>query len=118
MQIFTLNTTKSLTLQGAGDSTVLTGADDWSTGWTGKADGSYVHAWPYKWGMKPIPNGWGDYWNWDGNGYKRDILRRSEMVYVNGSPLRGVLTRRNCPRPARSTSMKRTAPCTCAFPPA
>ena len=41
--------------------------------------------------MQPILNGWADYWNWDGNGYKRDVLRRSEMVYVNGLPLRGVL---------------------------
>src|SRR4029453_5618421 len=57
-----------------------------------RGDGSYVHAWPYRWGMKPIPNGWGEYWNWDGNGYKRDVLRRSEMVYVNGAGLRGVLT--------------------------
>jgi hypothetical protein len=91
--ISALSTTKSLTLQGSGESTVLTGADDWSIGWTGLADGSYVHAWPYRWGMKPIPSGWGDYWNWDGNGYKRDILRRFEMTYVNGSALRGVLTR-------------------------
>ena len=36
--------------------------------------------------MQPILNGWADYWNWDGNGYKRDVLRRSEMVYVNGLP--------------------------------
>jgi hypothetical protein len=79
-------------LEGAGPTTVLTGADDWTTGWTAQPDGSLVHQWPYRWGMKPIPNGWGGYWNWDGNGYKRDILRRSEMVYVNGAPLRGVLT--------------------------
>ena len=47
----------------------------------------------YQWGMKAVPSGWTGYWNWDGNGYKRDVLRRSEMIYVNGSPLRGVLTR-------------------------
>ena len=85
-------TDAALTIEGAGPSTVLTGADVWSTGWTSQADGSLVHSWPYQWGMKPVPSGWTGYWNWDGNGYKRDILRRSEMIYVNGSPLRGVLT--------------------------
>jgi hypothetical protein len=90
--IDTLSTAKTLTLEGAGTSTVLTGADDWSIGWTLQGNSTYVHSWPYKWGMKPLPNGWYGYWNWDGNGYKRDVLRRSEMVYVNGTPLRGVLT--------------------------
>ena len=78
-------------LEGAGASTVLTGADVW-TAWSQLSDGSLTHHWPYKWGMKPIPNGWSSYWNWDGNGYKRDVLRRSEMVYVNGQALRGVLS--------------------------
>jgi hypothetical protein len=88
-----VNTTKSITLQGAGASTILTGADDWSTGWAPVGDGSYSRAWPYQYGTKSIPTGWEDYWNWDGNGYKRNELLRSEMVYVNGSALRGVLTR-------------------------
>ena len=90
--IGSLSTTRTLTLEGAGASTVLTGTDDWSTGWTLQGDDLHVHSWPYRWGTKPVPRGWDSYWNWDGNGYKRDILRRSEMVYVNGQPLRGVLT--------------------------
>jgi Right handed beta helix region/Viral BACON domain/Protein of unknown function (DUF1565) len=85
-------TDAALIIGGAGPSTVLTGADVWSTGWTSQADGSLVHSWPYQWGMKAVPSSWSGYWNWDGNGYKRDVLRRSEMIYVNGSPLRGVLT--------------------------
>jgi hypothetical protein len=92
VNIFPVTSTKALTLQGAGSGTVLTGADDWSTGWTLQSDGSYAHVWPYQWGVKPVPNGWEGYWNWDGNGTKRDIIRRSEMVYLNGLPLRGVLT--------------------------
>jgi hypothetical protein len=80
-----------MVIEGAGTSTVLTGANVF-TGWTQLSDGSITHHWPYKWGMKPIPNGWENYWNWDGNGYKRDVLRRSEMVYVNGQALRGVLS--------------------------
>ena len=87
-----LSTTKSLTLEGSGPNTILTGADDWSSGWTLQGDGSYVHAWPHRWGVKPVPTGWEEYWNWDGKGPIRDRLRRSEMVYINGSPLAGVLT--------------------------
>jgi hypothetical protein len=86
------NTDAPMTIEGFGTSTVLSGAENWSTGWTTQADGSLTHQWLHKWGMKAIPNGWDSYWNWDGNGYKRDILRRSEMVYVNGQPLRGVLS--------------------------
>ena len=51
-----------------------------------------MHAWPYTWGMKAIPAGWEGYWTSYGYGPLRDVLRRSEMVYVNGSPLRLVLT--------------------------
>jgi hypothetical protein len=85
-------TDAALIIEGVGPTTVLTGADVWNAGWTAQSDGSIEHTWPYKWGMKAIPNGWDTYWNWDGNGYKRDILRRSEMVYVNGTPLMGVLS--------------------------
>jgi hypothetical protein len=99
VQIFSLNTTKKLTLEGAGSSTVITGADDWTSGWTQQADGSYSHAWTYRWGAKPIPNGWGDYWNWDGKGYLRNRLLRWEMVYVNGAPLTGVLNRSEVSNP-------------------
>ena len=88
-----LNTTNTLTIEGTDTSTVLTGTDDWSTGWTLQLDGSYVHDWPYRWGTKAIPPGWDSYWNWDQNGFKRNVLRRSEMVYVDGRPLRGVLSR-------------------------
>jgi parallel beta helix pectate lyase-like protein len=91
IEISSLSTTKSLTLQGAGDATILTGADDWSTGWTANPDGTYVHAWPYKWGAQPLPPSWGDYWNWDRKGYLRDRLLRSEMVYVDGNGLLGRL---------------------------
>jgi hypothetical protein len=90
--ILNIGTTRRLVLQGAGSTTVLTGTDNWSAGWTAQADGSYVRSWPYKWGMRALPTGWGTYWNADGNGYKRDILRRAEMVYVNGRPLTGVLS--------------------------
>ena len=86
-------TDAAMVIEGAGStSTILTGTDVWSTDWVVAADGTLTHYWPFKWGMKPIPTGWESYWNWGGLGYKRDALRRSETVYVNGQPLRGVLT--------------------------
>ena len=86
-------TDAAMVIEGAGSSsTILTGADVWSTGWVVTSDGSLTHSWPFKWGMKPIPTGWDFYWTWGGLGYKRDALRRSETVYVNGQPLRLVLS--------------------------
>ena len=83
------NTNAVLVLEGAGASTVLSGADDWSTGWTQQADGSYLRAWPYKWGMQAVPPSWDYYWNSSGmiSHPDKDTLRRTEMVYVNGAPL-------------------------------
>jgi hypothetical protein len=84
-------TNAPIVIEGAGPGTVLSGADVF-TAWKNESDGSLTHHWPHKWGMKAVPSGWTTYWNWDGNGYKRDILRRSETVHVNGTPLRGVLS--------------------------
>ncbi|MGH8907170.1 MAG: right-handed parallel beta-helix repeat-containing protein [Egibacteraceae bacterium] len=72
---------------------VLSGADLWG-GWEAQPDGSYISAWPYDFGMLPIPEGWENYWNEDGNGRRRDILRRSELVFADGVPLHGVLSLR------------------------
>jgi hypothetical protein len=82
-------TDAALTIQGSGTSTVLTGADVFS-GWTLQSDGSLTHYWPYQWGMKPLPSVWSGYWSQLPP--EREILRRSEIVYVNGTPLRGVLS--------------------------
>lgn len=107
-------TDAALIIEGAGSNTILTGADPW-TAWVRSLDGSLTHHWPYKWGMKAIPNGWGDYWTSGGNGYKRDALRRSEMVYVNGQPQRAVMS---LPALVAGTFYVDRAPscCTCASP--
>ena len=84
------NTTRSLTLEGE-SGTVLTGSDQWNTGWTLNTNGIYGHYWPYKWGAQSLPNGWADYWNWDGKGYIRDRLLRREMIYINDKGLCGRL---------------------------
>ena len=75
-------TDAAMTIEGA-PGTVLSGADLWNSGWTSVGNNTYTHAWPYRWGAKPIPNGWSYYWTADGKGAIRDRLRRSEMVYVN-----------------------------------
>lgn len=44
----------------------------------------YVHDWPHNWGLAPIPQGWLDAGL---NVPVPDILRRREMVIINGLPL-------------------------------
>ena len=60
---------------------IVSGSDVW-TGWQrATGDNVWVHAWPYRWGLAPIPSGWEPYVK------LKDIVRRSEMVFVNGTPL-------------------------------
>ena len=47
------NNARSLTLEGE-SGTVLTGADQWNSGWTANPNGTYVHEWPYRWGAQPF----------------------------------------------------------------
>jgi hypothetical protein len=85
-------TDAALTIEGAGSTaTILTGSDNWSSGWTLQGDGSYTHAWPYAWGMAALPSGWSGYWSALTNPDK-DTMRRSETVYVNGSALQPTLS--------------------------
>ncbi len=62
---------------------VISGSDVWKgwTRWDGR--GIYVHAWPYAWGLAPIPSGWPSL---------RDIVRHREMVFVDGLLLTQVLS--------------------------
>ncbi|HTD47406.1 MAG TPA: right-handed parallel beta-helix repeat-containing protein [bacterium] len=59
---------------------VISGADIW-TGWQ-RSGTAFTHAWPYTWGPVPVPRGWPAL---------QDIVRRREMVFVNGQLLRQVL---------------------------
>jgi len=63
---------------------ILSGSDVWS-GWTQTSNNVYQHNWPYAWGIAPYPRGW------DGNTTLQDIVRRREMVYVNGHNMAQVL---------------------------
>ena len=101
------NTARTLTLEGE-SGTVLTGADQWHTGWTLNTNGTYVHSWPYKWGAQSLPDGWADYWNWDGKGFIRDRVLRREMIYINDTGLCGRLNLSELSAPVRSMWMKQT----------
>jgi hypothetical protein len=64
---------------------IVSGSDVW-TGWQRQGSGNlWTHAWPYQWGLAPYPPGW------QGNVVLQPIVRRREMVFVNGSPLVQVL---------------------------
>lgn len=66
----------------------IAGSDVW-TGWTkGGAANIYTHAWPYKWGLVPIPKGW------EGQVNVQPIVRRREMLFIEGQPLTQVLAER------------------------
>jgi hypothetical protein len=85
------STTAALQIEGAAG-TVLSGADLWNSGWTSIGNNTWTHAWPYKWGAKPIPSGWEYYWNNDGLGYIRNRMLRSEMLFVNDQPFQNRLS--------------------------
>ena len=79
-------TEASIVFEAAGE-VIVSGSDVW-TGWR-KVEGADVlaHAWPYTWGLAPVPTGW------EPHVKLKDIVRRSEMVFVNGAPLDQVLSR-------------------------
>jgi parallel beta helix pectate lyase-like protein len=56
---------------------VISGSDVW-TGWIRRGRGAYGHSWPYTWGLAPVPPGWPTL---------QAIVRRKEMVFVNGELL-------------------------------
>ncbi len=80
------NSDRSLDLR-AEPGTVLSGSDQWATGWMQQLNGIYVHNWPYRWGMKAIPDGWDSYWHSDGKGYIRNRMRRYEALFIDDQPL-------------------------------
>jgi len=66
---------------------ILSGSDVWGD-WHKESTGNmYSHPWPYKWGLAPYPPGW------KGNVDLKPIVRRREMIFVNGTPLTQVLSR-------------------------
>jgi hypothetical protein len=81
------NTDAPITIVAATAGTaIISGADVW-TGWTASPqnDKVYTHDWPYKWGLCPVDE-------WDDPDHQQDIVRRREMIVVNGTPLTQVVT--------------------------
>jgi hypothetical protein len=63
-------------------SVVVSGSLVWP-GWTPQKDGTYTHSWPYSWGDAATPAGWPTL---------APIVLRREMIFINGQPLRQVLS--------------------------
>jgi hypothetical protein len=70
----------------SGGAVILTGSDSWA-GWDDLGHGLYGHPWPYAWGLAPYPSGW------QGNVTLQDIVRRREMVFINGVSMQQELSR-------------------------
>ena len=64
---------------------ILSGSDEWRD-WEQTGPSTYTHVWQYRWGLAPYPNGWLN------QVQLPPIVRRREMIFVDGSPLRQVLT--------------------------
>ncbi|GJM04921.1 MAG: hypothetical protein DHS20C09_09120 [marine bacterium B5-7] len=63
---------------------IISGSDIWSD-WRQDRGDTFSHEWPYKWGLRPVPGGWPAHLN------VSEIVRRREMVFANGTPLKQVL---------------------------
>src|SRR5205823_9258399 len=63
---------------------IIDGADVW-TGWQAEPSltNTYSHAWTTDWGVEPTPSGWPT---------TPQIVRRREMLFVNGKLLKQVLS--------------------------
>ncbi|GJL49366.1 MAG: hypothetical protein NPIRA01_05930 [Nitrospirales bacterium] len=64
---------------------VISGSDIW-TDWHQDSSDTLSHTWPHNWGMRPVPEGWPSRLNIS------EIVRRREMIFVNGTPLNQVLS--------------------------
>jgi len=78
-------TSLPITFQAATTGTaIVSGADIW-TGWkVNGSNGAYTNSWPYKWGLCPADVG--------NPNPEEDIVRRSEMIFVNGTAMTQVMT--------------------------
>ena len=87
------STDAPIVLEGARQKgSVISGADVWRKGWRQVSERLYSHRWPYEWGLTEIPPEWrGSY----ADDYLRNnpLLRRQEMVFVQGRYVPQTLTR-------------------------
>ncbi len=64
---------------------IISGANIWQ-GWQRTNSSVWTHSWPYSWGLAPIPAGWESQ-------RITPIVRRREMIIVNGQALEQVMSR-------------------------
>jgi hypothetical protein len=78
-----------LVLEGVGaDQAIVDGADvfdDWEP--SDRLDGAYTAHWPHEWGFASVPGSWDDVLD-----SRTDVLRRQEVVWVDGAVMRQVLS--------------------------
>lgn len=67
-------------------SVTVSGSDVWSDWRQEPGDHVYSHSWPYKWGLAPYPSGWRPAVTLE------PIVRRRELLFVNGKSLDQVLS--------------------------
>ncbi len=78
-------------IEGAGNGRVtVSGANIWQ-GWQRTNSSVWTHSWPYSWGLASIPAGWESQ-------RITPIVRRREMIIVNGHSLEQVMSRREVER--------------------
>ena len=82
-------TNAPMVIEGVPGQTIISGSDVWG-GWQSQSGNIYTHDWNYDWGLAPIPSGWVSAGL---NVSVPDIIRRREMIFVNGRSLRQVLNR-------------------------
>ncbi len=77
-----------ITFQASGGQVVVSGSDVWG-GWEEQGGGLYSHAWPYRWGLAPIPPGWEEIAD---ELTENPMARRREMIFLDGRPMTQVLS--------------------------
>lgn len=77
------STGATLTVEAAKPGTAIISGSDVLTGWNADGNGIYSHTWTADLGTCPIPSAWP-------TGFA-DIARRTEMVYIDGTPLTQVM---------------------------
>ena len=73
------STGATLTVEAAKPGTAIISGSDVLSGWNAEGNGIYSHTWTPNLGTCPVPAGWP-------SGFA-DIARRTEMIYIDGTPL-------------------------------
>ena len=89
VELFADDPVGALTIEGAGPGVVVSGAEKVAR-WETFDDGTIAIPWSHDWGLQSWPRGWSDVASERGFS---DLLRRRELVIVDGNALRPVASR-------------------------